>query len=837
MGTGTARRGAFFSLLLSLIFLAAPAIASGQTVFTRTLAIGSYGPDVTALQEFLLQKGLFNYTMATGYFGPITSEGVAAFQKEQGLPPVGVVGPKTLALLGAAGSSIGIGATGADVVALQTFLKQEGYFNYPDITGYFGPITSAALSAFQKATDLPATGVDDAATQAVIAGAAGATTPTSVQQSSGSCDAPPGLSCIPGTSIIQPVTSGGSSPGFGGGGGSTSSNNTPTPDTTPPTVSLTAPSNSATVSGSSVTISANASDDTSVAGVQFKLDTNTNIGAEETSAPYSITWDTTAVAEGTHTIVAVARDGSGNYATSSAITVTVDNWDAGPVNSQSYTFASTRLQLPTSSAIPTSGQEIMTSSVGAGTPAYPTTNPRFFFPSFYAVTSGGDDTPLENSFTILGASVKVGSTWYPLYFNGSPGTTIDPSTSVGIWSDPATTTGTIPANSIVQIRTAFKVNSGQKMLTGMIIGASTWASTVTEGQGFFATDALAIAKLTDNLSVGTNGRVSGFMYGPAGMVAQGWDGRAVVLVTGDSIGRGIASSMTFANARGDYGYIDTGLDDASSSTRLPFWNITAPGTNPGTGAVGWGNRANFHERLDAIKLLPNRPFTIVVDEHGSNSTNDNGGVDSQYTNGLRASEIEMSTMLRAEYGNSVSMYQTTITPKVQSSTDRFSSLAGQTVTGGSLDSTTTLVGGALWQFNNELVTGYSSVFGYNGYIDVWDAVSYDTGANRQYWAVPSFTATVSSNYATTSSSIVLSAAPAVGELLVFDPGNTNGIANAVSVSGTGPYTVSLSAHLSVAYTTGTAVGATYTSDGTHPSPTAHALLAAKLIAWKNSLGL
>ena len=90
-------------------------------------------------------------------------------------------------------------------------------------------------------------------------------------------------------------------------------------------MSVTAPANNAIVKGSAVSLSANATDDVSVAGVQFKLDSNTNIGALITSAPYAVTWDSTAVADGTHTLVAVAHDGAGNYATSSVITVTVGN--------------------------------------------------------------------------------------------------------------------------------------------------------------------------------------------------------------------------------------------------------------------------------------------------------------------------------------------------------------------------------------------------------------------------------------------------------------------------------------------------------------------------------
>ena len=99
---------------------------------------------------------------------------------------------------------------------------------------------------------------------------------------------------------------------------------TTVPDTTPPTVSITAPSNGATVSGSAVTVSANASDDVAVAGVQFKLD-GSNLGSEDTTNPYSISWDTTGVGNGSHTLTAVARDAAGNTTTSTSVTVTVNN--------------------------------------------------------------------------------------------------------------------------------------------------------------------------------------------------------------------------------------------------------------------------------------------------------------------------------------------------------------------------------------------------------------------------------------------------------------------------------------------------------------------------------
>jgi hypothetical protein len=95
-------------------------------------------------------------------------------------------------------------------------------------------------------------------------------------------------------------------------------------DTTAPTVSITAPTDGATVSGDSVSITASASD-TNLAGVQFNRDTNTNIGEEYTASPYEVVWDTTALSDGPQSLIAVARDLAGNYATSSAVSVTVDN--------------------------------------------------------------------------------------------------------------------------------------------------------------------------------------------------------------------------------------------------------------------------------------------------------------------------------------------------------------------------------------------------------------------------------------------------------------------------------------------------------------------------------
>jgi hypothetical protein len=95
------------------------------------------------------------------------------------------------------------------------------------------------------------------------------------------------------------------------------------PDTTLPAVALSAPAAGATVTGT-VNVTANASDNVGVAGVQFKLD-GANLGAEDTTAPYSVSWNTTSASNASHTLTAVVRDAAGNSSTSAPSSVTVSN--------------------------------------------------------------------------------------------------------------------------------------------------------------------------------------------------------------------------------------------------------------------------------------------------------------------------------------------------------------------------------------------------------------------------------------------------------------------------------------------------------------------------------
>ena len=113
-----------------------------------------------------------------------------------------------------------------------------------------------------------------------------------------------------------------------------------TNDSTNPTGAITAPASSANVRGSSVTVSSNSNDGGSgVASAQFQRSpagagTWTNIGATDTTSPYSANWDTTAVSDGLYDLRVITTDNVGNTFTSALVTnVTVDN--TGPTNALS----------------------------------------------------------------------------------------------------------------------------------------------------------------------------------------------------------------------------------------------------------------------------------------------------------------------------------------------------------------------------------------------------------------------------------------------------------------------------------------------------------------------
>ena len=118
-------------------------------------------------------------------------------------------------------------------------------------------------------------------------------------------------------------------------------------DATPPSGSLTAPANGASVTGS-VTVSSDSADaaPSGVANATFQYspagaNTWATIGAPDTTSPYSVSWSTTALADGNYDVRVVTTDNAGLTFTSATRTVFVDSTPptigvAFPVNGSVY---------------------------------------------------------------------------------------------------------------------------------------------------------------------------------------------------------------------------------------------------------------------------------------------------------------------------------------------------------------------------------------------------------------------------------------------------------------------------------------------------------------------
>jgi hypothetical protein len=90
-------------------------------------------------------------------------------------------------------------------------------------------------------------------------------------------------------------------------------------------VTITSPTSGATVSDTTaVSASVSIIGALTVSSVQFRVD-GADLGARDTSAPYSVSWNTTTAGNGPHTLTAVARDVLGVQFTSAPVTVSVFN--------------------------------------------------------------------------------------------------------------------------------------------------------------------------------------------------------------------------------------------------------------------------------------------------------------------------------------------------------------------------------------------------------------------------------------------------------------------------------------------------------------------------------
>ncbi|MEA4997802.1 MAG: peptidoglycan-binding protein [Candidatus Limiplasma sp.] len=146
------------------------------------LKLGSSGSQVKILQNRLIVLGYLSGS-ADGDFAETTEAAVVAFQKRNSIYADGIAGPTTLTKLYSSSArkasavvanigSLKLGMTGGGVRALQTRLKELGFYT-GSVDGDYGAGTQTAVTAFQQANGLTADGVAGKATLNALYGGTG----------------------------------------------------------------------------------------------------------------------------------------------------------------------------------------------------------------------------------------------------------------------------------------------------------------------------------------------------------------------------------------------------------------------------------------------------------------------------------------------------------------------------------------------------------------------------------------------------------------------------------------------------------------------------------------
>ena len=97
-------------------------------------------------------------------FTPVSVPSFRYGGRSFGVPAGRVLGASTFSF----NKDLWFGMNNSDVVELQNKLKTLGFFTFPTSTGYFGPITLAAVKALQTANGIPATGYVGSLTRAAL---------------------------------------------------------------------------------------------------------------------------------------------------------------------------------------------------------------------------------------------------------------------------------------------------------------------------------------------------------------------------------------------------------------------------------------------------------------------------------------------------------------------------------------------------------------------------------------------------------------------------------------------------------------------------------------------
>ncbi len=295
-------------------------------------------------------------------------------------------------------------------------------------------------------------------------------------------------------------------------------------DHTAPTGSISSPAAGQTVTGTSVSLAASASDALSgVASVAFKVDGSTV--ATDTTSPYSATWNSTTVADGSHSVSALITDAAGNTYTTPSISVTTSNivvsLPSTPTGLNATSITQTSFMLNWSASSGATSYEVYgPSSAGScpsGTCGTPTTTSLAITGLTCGTTYSGS-TGANAGFTVLArntagysaASARLTVTTSACTTNAAPVVTITSPTSAatystlvnaiglgGTASDDVSVSSVTWRNQTTGVSgTATGTTSWTTPAIVLQSGANTLVVTATDGAGLTSTDTLTVTYTT-----------------------------------------------------------------------------------------------------------------------------------------------------------------------------------------------------------------------------------------------------------------------------------------------------------------------------------------------------
>jgi hypothetical protein len=477
-------------------------------------------------------------------------------------------------------------------------------------------------------------------------------------------------------------------------------------------------------------------------------------------------------------------------------------------NSQKWMFSSNGWRAPTQHYVPGASALFGVSEKWFISDDYWTFAPRFLLSNWY-LTAVNAATQQEaangNSINIEGVSVQIGLTGSPVQL------TVNGSTSVytladdsEIWTDAPSSLIAIPPRTRCCVRVAWAVPNSASNLSSPYPGIRQMFGDKAE----ISTGSLASKVMAGGIATTVPTGNNVYMYTPIAMVAQGWDGRPVVLGFGTSIEQGVGQSRLHCDATGAIGPIERGLwSTAGGAPRLPgvIWAVS--GGFAGS-IQGIGNNQGLTRRMRAIAALPNVPMTALYDGGGTN--------DQTATLATWQSALTTAVGALKAAWPSCRLVKSTLCNRTQS-TDAFTTVVNQSAQ----NSNWTFPTGSAWGLYSWMLGNpWTGVV--DGIMDVVDAIdNFSGGGTRGTWRVDltskGFATTLSNSPSGGATSFTLAAMPRAGALLSILDG-TNEAIIASSISGTAaPFTANSFTALGGAHTSGASVvEKAPTIEGTHP---------------------